>query len=272
MLSRSLTLGVFLLVSGPALAGPPTATPANSGPSNAAPAAGSIDALARALREYLTHHLPTVLYEKSPGWGHTKSVATGMKWTGKGLGAHVTHAERNDGKWRKIRVTAPNLGNTLALSIANVKQPEPQRTTFDVALAFDAQVDYELQDWKAGVRLYSGTARARLRFKLALACEATRRVEWQKGSWPEWVFRLRVLKANTSYENFILTHVAGVGGEAAKLIGDAVRDGIHKWHPAVERNLLARANTAIEKAGDSKEIRIGLGRLTWSKNQPAKMP
>src|SRR5207244_644924 len=84
-------------------------------------------------------------------------------------------------------------------------------------------------------------------------------------------FRLRVVKANTSYEHFVVEHVAGVGGDAAKLIGDAVRQGIHKWHPSIERNLLARANAAIEKAGDSKEIRLGLGMLMKTKALPLKM-
>jgi hypothetical protein len=266
MLCRMLRIWLLSLALLPSLAraGSPANTVSSVSPAN------SIDAFSGALREYLVHHLPTVLYESHPGWGHTKAVATGINWTGKGLNSHphISHGERNDGTWRTVRVTAPNLAQSLTLSFHNIQQPEPGRTTFDVALAFDAHVDCEQQNWKSGVRLYSGSARARLRVSLLLACEATSRVEWHKGLLPEAVFRLRVVKANTSYERFVLEHVAGVGGAAAKLIGDAVREGIHKWRPALERNLLVRANVAIEKAGDSREVRIGLGSLLNTKSNP----
>jgi hypothetical protein len=273
MLFRPLSLGVLVFATAPALAGPGMPAAAKPPMLPVPAAANSADAVAGALRTYLIHSLPTVLYEKSPGWGQTKAVATGLKWSGKGLDirAHVMHAERNDGKWRKIQVTAPNLANTLTVTIQNIQQPDRERTTFDLTLAVDVRVDYEVQDWKAGVRLYSGNARARLRVKLVLACEASSRVEWSKGSLPEVVFRLRIVKANTSYEHFVLEHVAGVGGDAAKLIGDAVRQGIHKWHPSIEQNLLSRANGAIEKAGDSKEIHVGLGTLMKTKALPLKI-
>jgi hypothetical protein len=35
---------------------------------------------------------------------------------------------------------------------------------------------------------------------------------------------------------------------------------MHQWHPSFERDLLAKADAAIVKAGDTKEIRIGLSR------------
>ena len=82
------------------------------------------------------------------------------------------------------------------------------------------------------------------------------------------VFRLHVVKAESGYENFRLEHVAGVGGEAARLIGDAVRKRVEKWHPSVERKLLAKADAALEKAGKQKEIRIGLSKLMTAKSRP----
>ena len=273
---RSPLLAIFACIIAlfPAAVGARAARPVGAGSVAGLPSASSSDAFAGTLRDYLAHNLPEVLYDKSPGWGRTKSVATGIKWTGKGLQSrpHIQHGERNDGTWRKLRVTAPNLPSNLTLGFDNIQQPEPGRTTFNVAVAFDAHVDYEQQNWKAGARFFSGSARARLRVKLALACEATSRVECDKGLLPEVVLRLRVVHANANYQNFVLEHVAGVGGDAAKLIGDAVRAGIHKWHPSIERKLLARANAAIEKAGDSKEIRIGLGKLVNHKYGTTSRP
>ncbi|TMQ34092.1 MAG: hypothetical protein E6K70_09540 [Planctomycetota bacterium] len=269
MALRFLTVCLFVLAPAvPVLAGSENHPAA--GIAGWSTSGNSGDALADLLRNYLIQHLPQS-YEKTYGWGHTKSVATGIKWTGKGLDsqAHIAHGERNDGVWRKVRMTALDPAHTLTLDIRNIQQPETGRTTFEVLLAFDARVEYERQRWKAGVRLSSTSARARLHVKVALACEVSYEVDWQKKLLPEMVFRLHVVRASLSYDGFVMEHVAGVGGDAAKVIGDAVLDAIRQWHPSLERKLLARANAAIEKAGNNKELRIGLSKLVKVKSAPA---
>jgi hypothetical protein len=220
-------------------------------------------ALAGPLRELLIRNVPSPLYEASPGWGRTANVATGIEWSGKGLHVHphVKKEDRNDGTWRKVRITAEDLARTSVLDVRNIQHPEPGRTTFEVWLAFDARVEYEQQKWKAGIRIYSGNARARLRVQLALQCELLARLQWNGVLSPDAVFRLHVARSNLNYSNFVVEHIAGVGGDTAKLIGEAIQRGIRRWRPSVERNLLAKANAAIEKAADTKELRLGLGSL-----------
>jgi hypothetical protein len=250
----------MMLPGGVAAAGP---VDGNDNSSGSQPPGGSGAALAEPLRELLMRNLPTPLYEANPGWGHTAKTTTRVHWTGSGLHVHP-HAkkdERNDGVWRKVRVTAENLPRSLILELRNIQHPEPGRTSFEVLLAFDARVEYEQQKWKAGVRLYSGSARARLRVQLALDCELITRLEWGSKIAPEAVFRLHVVRSNLSYSHVVVEHIAGVGGEAAKLIGEAIERGMHQWRPSLERNLLLKANAAIEKAADTKEVRIGLGSL-----------
>ncbi len=219
--------------------------------------------LAAPLGELLVKSLPTPLYEASWDWGRTARVTTGVKWTGKGLNVHpqATKGDRNDGTWKKVRITAENLPAGLVFELGNIQHPEPERTTFDVFLAFDTRVEYEQQKWKAGLRLYSGSARARLRLQIALNCERVTRLEWDNKSAPDAVFRLHVVRSNVTYDHLVVEHIAGVGGDIAKLLGEAVQHGIRRWHPSLERNLLSKANAAIEKAGDTKEVRIGLGSL-----------
>jgi hypothetical protein len=223
----------------------------------------STDALAGALRGYLVNNVPGVLYEGNRGWGHTKSVARGVKWTGKGLSVHphLQYAEKNDGDWRKVRVAAPKLADTLVFDIRNLQSPETGRLTFDVFVAFDAAVEYEHQKWDFGIRLLSTSARARLRAKATINCEVTTRLEKGGGLLPDAVFRLKVTGAHLGYDNLVVEHVAGVGGEAAKLIGDAVKKGLDQWHPSLERELLAKADAALVKAGDLKEVRVSLAGL-----------
>jgi hypothetical protein len=164
-----------------------------------------------------------------------------------------------------VRVTAPNLSDTLILDLREPRQPEPGRLLFTAFLAFDADINYDKQEWKRGVRLYSGELRARLRVKLTLHCEATARVEADGTILPETVFRFRVLDADCNYDNLVVEHVGGVGGELAKLVGDAAIGGMHQWHPSFERALLTKADAAIVKAGDTREVRVGLSRLFGKK-------
>ena len=106
--------------------------------------------------------------------------------------------------------------------------------TFTTFLAFDVRVDYEQQNWRRGIRLYSGSVRARLRIKATLACEVTSRIEKTGGLLPEVVFRVRVLHSNAGYDNFVVEHVGGVGGELAKLLGGAASNALHRWKPSLD--------------------------------------
>jgi hypothetical protein len=223
----------------------------------------SADALAGSLRGYLVHNLPPVLYEASPGWGRMKLVARGVEWKGQGLRVRpqVQYSHKNDGVWRRIRARAVNPADTLVLDIRNARQPEPGKLAFDVFLSFDARVEADQQNWESGVRLYSGSARARFRARLLLGCELTARFEKGASVVPDAVVRLRVVRAEVGYDNLVVEHIAGIGGEGAQLLGDALKGGLRRWDPDLEPALLARANEALVRAGDSKEMRLSLGRF-----------
>jgi hypothetical protein len=231
----------------------------------------SLDALSGNLRGYLVRSLPNPLFEASYDWGKTKYVVNGLKWHGKGIHSHpeLQRSYKNHGSWRKVCVRADNLPDTLVVDLRRLQFPELGRMTFDAFLSFDTRIDYEQQEWQRGQRLFAGSARARLRVKLNLHCEATTRLEPNGGLLPDAVFRLRVSQAALGYDNLVLEHVAGVGGEAARLIGAALKGGMETWRPELEQNLLARANTAIVKSADTKEVRVNLGSLLTRKRQPA---
>jgi hypothetical protein len=223
---------------------------------------GSVDALAGSLRGYFIKALPTPLYEDTHHWGLQKPVSQ-IKWRGKGLQVHPEKIEvmKNDGRWWKVCVTGERLPDTLILDLREARQIERGRMTFTAFLSFDTHVDYDKQIWHTGTRRYSSSTRARLRVKLTLHCEATARLDGNGGLLPDAVFRLRVLQAESSYDNFVVEHIAGVGGEAAKVLGDATRGSIKQWRPSMEKELLAKLDAAILKAGDTKEVRVSLSKL-----------
>lgn len=250
---RTLAVVVLLALVAPAAAAPPAAPLLPD---------GTLESLTGSLRTYLVQAMPRPLVESNSGWGATKRVPDGVKWRGQGLRVRpeMQYAVKNHGTWKRLRVTAENPQDTLIFDLRNLRQPDDGPATFDAFVAFDARVEYERQVWDAGLRLYSGSTRARLRVKLALKCEAASRLEKTDGLVPDVVFRLRVRQADLGYDNFVCEHVAGLGGEVAKLLGDAARGGLRRFHPSLERDLLARANAAIVRAADTKEVRVGLGK------------
>ena len=236
-------IGAWLANAGIAGAAPPRPDPASLAP---VLAGASKDSLTGSLRGYLLQALPNPLVETDPGKAHK---------TGK------THGSRKQGIWRKVRITAVSPADNLVLDLRDVRSPESGKLTFGVFLALDTRIDYNRQLWEAGIKLYDGSVRARARLKVTLDCEATTRLETNGLPLPEAVFRLHVTQANVQLENVVVEHIAGVGGDAAKAIGDSLRASLRRLYPSLERKLLAKAEAAIVKAGDTKEARIGLTQL-----------
>jgi hypothetical protein len=225
----------------------------------------SLDSLAAAFKPLLAAAVPAVLYEKSTNWGHQELAADGVRFNG--LRMEVKKAMKNDGKWSRVRVTSQDLPRTLHTNITDVRSIDAETQAFKVFLEFQVGVEYEQQNWNLGVRQWSGSVRARLQLKVALDCENVIRVERTKNSFvPDLIFRLRVAKADVTYDNLVVEHINGIGGSAARLTGEALRSGLKRWKPSIERDVLARADAAIVKAADTREVRIGLGGLVKKKS------
>ena len=62
------------------------------------------------------------LYEAAPNWGH-QSERSGVHWRGpRGREIHIDSGPglKNDGVWRRLRVTAPNPADTLVFDLRDV--------------------------------------------------------------------------------------------------------------------------------------------------------
>jgi len=224
------------------------------------------DELAGALRGLLLKNLPDPLYEAAPNWGH-QSEGRRVALPGRRIQIDMTHEPRNDGVWRKIRVEAVNPAESLVFDIRNVQSPESGSVNFQTFTAVDVLVNFHQQRWLAGVKILEGKARAKARVRVTLDCEAATRIDSSQ-LLPEFVFNLKVAKADLKYDNLKFEHIAGVGGEAAQIIGEAAHAAVTQWRPSIERDLLARANAAIVKAGGEREVRLSLAKLL--KSTPSK--
>ena len=223
----------------------------------------SPEALEGVLRGVVLKHLPDPLYYSTPGWGETRMVAHALKWRKRGifLRPEIHKTPRNHGTWRKITVKAITPENNLVVDIRNVRFPEPGKITFHLYVALDMRAWLDQQNWNSGVRVWAGTVRTRFRATALLQCEAQAKIVPGKKLLPDAVFRYGIHHANLGYQNLVVEHVPGIGGTAASLIGKAAHTTFNKWHPSMERDLLARMTNTVLRAGQTKEARISMSRV-----------
>lgn len=209
-----------------------------------------VRALEASLKSLLLKNLPTPLVKSEQNWGKQRPALVRK------------NEMRNDGTWRRFSVKATNPDRSLGLGIEDAAFPEPGRATFTAKLGVDCDLQFEQQIWKNGLRLYSGETRGCCRAAVLLKCEAVSRTEKSPGSLlPDLVFRLKVTEAQLFYDDLVIEHTAGVGGDAAKILGEAVVDAVKQAKPELEKDLLNKANAAIVKAADTKDVRLSLGSL-----------
>ena len=248
-----------LAAFGVAPAAPPAAPPAAQLPTDAS----SLEGLSATLRRVIIDTMPKTLYEGHDNWGHTRNF-TVVEWKGHGLRTHpeVVRKAKNDSTWKKIRLVPRYLGD-LEFRLSDLRQG-PEMMTFKAFLAFAAGVEYDHQVWQAGLRLYGGSMQARLRLRLAMDCENLIRLDTSKSLIPDMVFRLRATRADVGYDHLVVEHIGGIGGDAARLWGEAFRATLKHFRPDLEHDLLRRANDAIVRAADTKEVRLSFEKL-WKK-------
>ncbi len=158
----------------------------------------------------------------------------------------------------RIRISAIDLPRSLILDIHDVRKLDQGRTQFDVSMSLDAHLDATQQNWAKGIKLYDGSLRARFRVKMALRCQVATRIESEGTLVPDLIFRLRVTQADINYDHFVTEHIAGLGGDAARLLGDALQKALRPW---LQGRVLPKADSAIVKAADTKEVRLRLASI-----------
>lgn len=215
--------------------------------------------LSEMMKPHLADAVPAILVEQSRNWGKTSMVPHAIHW--RGLRPEVRKTPRNDGHWTKIKITPRYLPSTLGFSISEPRRVDGDRQNFGVFVTFLTNIEFEQQLWESGVRLFSGSTRARCRLMLWMDVENTVRLDSSKDFVPDLVVRLRVTKAKLECNDFVVEHTAGVGGSTARVLGEGLEGLVKEVQPDLERRLLDRAGIALVRAADTKEIRLGLGSL-----------
>lgn len=213
--------------------------------------------LARLLRGLLLANMPAPLFDKHDEWGKTKEYKVLKLRKGKPVWERQA---RNDGLWRRSKLTAINPAESLAVDVTDIAATPAGATALTVTCRLTVRAEADQEQWESGLRLYGAGVRARIRLRTQLRVEAALRPEFKSGL-PDVVVSLKVTHAEVGYDDIIVEHVAGLGGDAAKILGRTGHDLLNQWKPSVERELKEKAVRAIIKAGELREFRVGLGRL-----------
>jgi len=223
--------------------------------------------LSATMKGLLNTALPSPLVQQEFNWGHQRKVTNGITWEKDGIfrKPRVQEKLKNDGIWRKLKVEAVEPEKTLSVKVFSVQKPEKGKITFLLMISMQTRITFDQQLWASGVRLYSGETRARCQPVLLLSCESTTRTEKNGSTLPDVIFRMRVTHAKLTYENLVVEHTAGIGGDGAKLLGETIIEFVKDIRPSLEKNMLGKANKAIVKAGDTKEVKLSLSKLLEGK-------
>jgi hypothetical protein len=223
-------------------------------------------ALTALLQPMMVKSLKSPALDTKHNWGHQKEVVTGLHLAREGplkLRPVATKELKNDGHWVHFTLDVPDAAHKLFLEISEVTSPQPGTLRFKAALrSKDVHLVIQQQMWKHGVRLLSNETRATCTAAVHLECDVTTRLETKPGHWiPETVVTAKVNKADIYHQNLMVEHTLGVGGDAARLIGEATLKLIQTVKPSLEKDTIAKAEAAIVKAGQSKDVRLSLESL-----------
>lgn len=217
----------------------------------------------RALEKTVYTALPTPLYEGSDHWGDTRKSVNGMKWSGK---PELQYADKNHGTWRKYRVTLDQPAQDhLKLQLNNVQNIGNNSLRFQIKIDADVEFDIHQQNWQAGIKLFDGTVRGRSSVKLALTCTSKLSIEPGLNVLPVIKYRLQVVDAKASYDHLVFTHVPGLGGSAAKVVGNWTVDAVQQMKPSLEKKFIEKLTTKLKNAADTKEIQVSLSGIERKK-------
>lgn len=195
--------------------------------------------------------------EWSESWGHTAET-----WAGKtkvefqGIKSKVVKImERvNDGEWKKAWVEPQARSFDINFSNFRKSSGKPEVTFhFDASCQMRGQAEY--RKYKAGAQLLSVTGKGRA----TLHVHVDMRVYlFEKGTKVGW----ETTGVDLKITDVVAEKVGAVGGEAARVLGNAFKAAADKWLPEQQREATAGAKRAIGDAlKDNQEIRSDIAKL-----------
>lgn len=199
-------------------------------------------ALSGVVRDAIVREIGGMKAEFSDGWGHQARVWTGKtKVVFQGIKSKVEkiYDTVNDGQWKKGWARLENARNEFDFQVRNFrKTPGFKEIKFQIYVRAYMRAGGQVRAYKNGIKLYDvdGSGRARVHLtidmKVYLSNKGTR-INWEAEN------------VDFKYSDVVVDKVGVLGGESARLLGDAVKKAITQWFPQKERDAIAKAKNAV---------------------------
>lgn len=238
-------------VTSSASGSPPTGKSAEATPSS-----GSSSAISRAIAGAIERALPEV-YEKQDDWGATKTIAVGLKGTGKGLNFDIKRRRKEvpHGLWKHYKIQRRQGGPSPSVQLENL------RVTSEGTTSFRLTVDVDFDYW-ARAKLYQYGIHL-LAVEAVGSCKATLRMDGEMGlrfgpveGSPGVAIDPAVTDAQLIIHEWRVERVSNMHGPLIEELGDGVRRLIER-----EMNgpaLTSKLNRAIDKKRDRLQVPLAL--------------
>lgn len=225
--------------------------------------AEKVAALQSALKTTMLLAMPDPMVQGKEKWGHQEQTVSGLKWSGK---PEFSYQNRNHGTWRKyeVELRQPHESH-LRLRLDEVKITGNNQMSFVVYLDADVNFEVTQENWNHGIRLFHGTVRGQAVMQIKLLCTSRLEIDTDAKGLPALKYRLKTERAKASYVDLKVKHLAGIGGSAAKWIGDWSVDAMNQLKPSIERKLIDKLSAKLVKAADTKEIQVSLSGIERKK-------
>lgn len=234
--------------------------PARSTTAATIPYAAEAVALTRLLTDLFRRHLPDPLAQTSENWGKQKEVqGTRRRIKDWRLISEPYHEWRNEGQWRRLTLRVPDR-NKLHVGVRDIEFPRPGSLRGTVLVVADeVALQLEQQQWCNGLRLYGCDIRAHSKVGLTVKAEVTSRQERPPTALlPTYVLAVRVYQVRLDYDQVVVDRILGLDGKAAKVVGDGIREAIRRFKPDFEEQLRQRAEAAIIRITDNRQVHLTL--------------
>ncbi len=215
-------------------------------------------ALTKLIQKLLPRYLPDPLAQTSENWGQQKEVYGVRRsirdWK---IVSEPYHAWRNEGTWRRLTLRVPQ-AQDIRVAVIGLQQPRSAclRGTLEAATP-RVELELEQQLWRNGLRLYGCTTRAHCQARVLLDCELTCRC--QLPPWrllPDYTIHVAVRNARLDYGDLTVDRIIGLEGRPAEFVGQRLREIIRLFKPRFEEQIRQKAEAAIVRALNERELHI----------------
>jgi len=214
-------------------------------------------ALSGAVERALYFELRDLRSEFSNNWGNKISVWTGktkVVWQGIRSRVERINDELDHGLWTRGWVRIENAADELDVKFRNFrKTPGKLQLRFQIYVRAMFRGQIEARQYNHGVGLWRATSNGRARGHIFLNMRV--HIDGTELRW-------EAENVDIKYSDVAVDRVGHVGGEAARVVGNAFTGAIKKWFADKEREAVSKAKRAVDQAiRGSRPIRNDLARV-----------